>query len=66
MRQNSHLRRAKKVCDEFKLSHSVAYLNGGEDYELLFTVSKKHEKKIDNSEHLSIIGSCVKRKMIIV
>jgi len=53
---------AKKVCDEFKLSHSVAYLNGGEDYELLFTVSKKHEKKINDSEHLTIIGSCVKKK----
>ena len=53
---------AKKVCDEFKLSHSIAYLNGGEDYELLFTVSKKHEKKINDSEHLTIIGSCVKKK----
>jgi len=53
---------AKRVCDEFKLSHSVAYLNGGEDYELLFTVSKKHEKKINDSEHLTIIGSCVKKK----
>jgi len=53
---------AKKVCDEFKLSHSIAYLNGGEDYELLFTVSKKHEKKINHSEHLTIIGSCVKKK----
>ena len=52
----------KKACDEFKLSHSVAYLNGGEDYELLFTVSKRHEKKINNCEQLTIIGSCVKKK----
>ena len=52
----------KKVCDEFKLSHSVAYLNGGEDYELLFTVSKRHEKKINDSEFLTVIGSCVKKK----
>jgi len=28
----------------------------------LFTVSKKHEKKINDSEHLTIIGSCVKKK----
>ena len=52
----------KKICDEFKLSHSVAYLNGGEDYELLFTVSKRNENKINNSEHLTVIGSCVKKK----
>ena len=52
----------KKVCDEFKLSHSVAYLNGGEDYELLFTVSKRHEKKINDSGFLTVIGSCVKKK----
>ena len=52
----------KKVCDEFKLSQSVAYLNGGEDYELLFTVSKRHEKKIENSEYLTVIGSCIKKK----
>ena len=53
---------AKKICDEFKLSHSVAYLNGGEDYELLFTVSKRHEKKINESEYLTVIGSCVKKR----
>ncbi len=50
------------ICDEFKISNSVAFLNGGEDYELLFTVSKRHKKKIENSEHLSIIGSCVNKK----
>jgi thiamine-monophosphate kinase len=52
----------KKACDEFKLNHSVAYLNGGEDYEVLFTVSKRHEKKIINCEQLTIIGSSVKKK----
>ena len=52
----------KKACDEFKLDHSVAYLNGGEDYEVLFTVSKRHEKKISNCEQLTIIGSSVKKK----
>ena len=56
------LNETKKVCDEFKLSYSVAYLNGGEDYELMFTTSKRNEKKINNSEHLTIIGSCVKKK----
>jgi len=52
----------KKVCDEFKIEKSVAFLNGGEDYELLFTVSKRHLKKIEKSEYLSVIGTCVNNK----
>ena len=56
------LEETKNVCDEFKINHSIAFLNGGEDYELLFTVSKRHEKKIVSSEYLTIIGSSIKKK----
>ena len=50
------------ICNEFKIPNSVAILNGGEDYELLFTVSKRHKNKIKNSEYITIIGSCVNKK----
>ena len=56
------LEETKNVCDEFKINHSISFLNGGEDYELLFTVSKRHEKKIVSSEYLTIIGSSIKKK----
>jgi thiamine-monophosphate kinase len=38
------------------LNPSVAALNGGEDYELLFTVDQKHYDKIKNHLDLTIIG----------
>ena len=46
----------KKACDEFKLNHSVAYLNGGEDYELLFTMKQADYDKITMQEEISVIG----------
>jgi len=52
----------KQVCEEFKISPTIAALNGGEDYELLFTVPKKFKKKIEDSNYLSIIGSCLNKK----
>jgi thiamine-monophosphate kinase len=33
-----------------------------EDYELLFTTSKKNLKKIQQSDYLSVIGTCVNKK----
>ena len=52
----------KNTCVFIRATPRNRGLNGGEDYELLFTVSKKHKKKINDSEHLTIIGSCVKKK----
>tara|TARA_B100000989_G_scaffold53432_1_gene35801 strand:- start:798 stop:1850 length:1053 start_codon:yes stop_codon:yes gene_type:complete len=52
----------KKVCEEFKIDYSTASLNGGEDYELLFTTSKRNLKKIKQSQFLSVIGTCVNNK----
>ena len=52
----------KKVCDEFGINPTVAALNGGEDYELLFTISKKNSKKISDNPLFRILGSCTKKK----
>ena len=45
-----------RICEEFKLNTTTAVLNGGEDYELLFTVDQKEFDKIKNHPLLSIIG----------
>jgi len=42
--------------DEFNIVPTVAALNGGEDYELLFTVSQGDYEKIKNIEEVSVIG----------
>ena len=52
----------KNVCDEFKINPTVAALNGGEDYELLFTISEKKSKKIIDNPLFTILGSCNKKK----
>ena len=44
------------TCEEFKLNPLTAALNGGEDYELLFTINQKHFDKIKNHPYLTIIG----------
>jgi len=45
-----------KMADEFNMDPLVCALNGGEDYELLFTVPVKQFEKIDKVEDVSIIG----------
>lgn len=52
----------KNVCNEFNINPIVAALNGGEDYELLFTVSEKNSKKIIDNSLFTILGSCTKKK----
>lgn len=44
------------TADEFDILPSVAALNGGEDYELLFTVKLEEHDKIKNLEGISVIG----------
>lgn len=44
------------ICEEFKLNSTTVAMNGGEDYELLFTVSQKDYEKIKNHPYLTIIG----------
>lgn len=44
------------TCEEFEINPITTALNGGEDYELLFTVSQNDFDKIKGNPHLSIIG----------
>ncbi len=45
-----------KTCEEFKINNTTAALNGGEDYELLFTIEQNDFEKVKGHPHLSVIG----------
>ncbi|MBR1770092.1 MAG: thiamine-phosphate kinase [Bacteroidales bacterium] len=45
-----------KTLEEFKILPETAALNGGEDYELLFTINQKDYEKIKDHDNISIIG----------
>lgn len=47
----------EKMCREFNIPPVVAALNGGEDFEMLFTIELKNYEKIKNNKIFSIIGS---------
>ncbi len=44
------------VCEEFKLNSTTVALNGGEDYELLFTMKQEDFPKIKGNPNLTVIG----------
>lgn len=44
------------ACEEFEVDSTTIALSGGEDYELLFTVSQEDFPKIKANPHFSIIG----------
>ena len=44
------------VAHEFKIDPTTFALNGGEDYELLFTISQKDYDKISELEKIAVIG----------
>lgn len=44
------------VCEEFKIDSTTVALNGGEDYELLFTISQDDYPKIKANPHFTVIG----------
>ncbi len=44
------------VCEEFDLNSTTVALSGGEDYELLFTISQNDFDKIKGNPHLTVIG----------
>ena len=47
------------ACEEFELNSTTIALSGGEDYELLFTVSQEDFPKIKGNPHLTVIGHIV-------
>jgi thiamine-monophosphate kinase len=46
----------KKTAMEFEISSATAALNGGEDYELLFTIAQSDYEKIKDIMGISVIG----------
>ena len=44
------------TCEEFKIDSTTIALNGGEDYELLMTISQNDYPKIKANPNLTIIG----------
>lgn len=50
------------TCEEFKLDSTTIALNGGEDYELLFTISTEDFPKIKGNPHLTVIGHMTHQK----
>jgi thiamine-monophosphate kinase len=44
------------TCEEFNIDSTTVALNGGEDYELLFTISQEDYPKIKANPSLSVIG----------
>tara|TARA_Y100001968_G_scaffold333117_1_gene394229 strand:+ start:2358 stop:3410 length:1053 start_codon:yes stop_codon:yes gene_type:complete len=47
---------SQKVCKEFQINPVICALHGGEDYELLFTLSQKDYQKVTHLEALVPIG----------
>ena len=44
------------VCEEFDIDSTTVAINGGEDYELLFTIKIQNFNKIKANPHFTIIG----------
>lgn len=44
------------TAEEFKMDPTTIALNGGEDYELLFTIKQEDFPKIKGNPHLTVIG----------
>lgn len=44
------------TCEEFNIDSTTIALNGGEDYELLFTINQDDFPKIKGNPNLSVIG----------
>ena len=44
------------TCEEFNIDSTTIALNGGEDYELLMTISQKDYPKIKGNPNFTVIG----------
>lgn len=52
-----------KVCEEMQLNATTVALNGGEDYELLFTIPLGDYEKIKNHPDFTVIGHMTEANM---
>ncbi|MDY8135087.1 thiamine-phosphate kinase [Aquimarina sp. 2201CG5-10] len=50
------------TCEEFKINSTTVALNGGEDYELLFTIKQEDYPKIKANPNLTVIGHITDEK----
>jgi thiamine-monophosphate kinase len=50
------------VCEEFNLDITTIALNGGEDYELLFTIKMEDFDKIKHNPNFTVIGHMTEAK----
>lgn len=50
------------IAEEFNLNGVTCALNGGEDYELLFTIAQKDYDKIKANPNMTVIGYMVDKK----
>ncbi|WP_130829490.1 thiamine-phosphate kinase [Prevotella rectalis] len=51
------------ACEEFNMNLTTAALNGGEDYELLFTIPIEEHAKIEQVENIHQIGYITEEKL---
>ena len=51
------------MCEEMNMNLTTAAMNGGEDYELLFTVPITDHEKIEQMEGIKLIGHITKREL---
>ena len=50
------------TCEEFDIDSTMVALSGGEDYELLFTISQEDFPKIKGNPNLTVIGHMTEEK----
>ena len=50
-----------KTSMDFNINPTVSALNGGEDYELLFTINQKDYERIKNDPKITVIGHITKK-----
>ena len=51
-----------KAAMQFEISSTTAALNGGEDYELLFTIAQKDHEKLKDVMGISVIGHMTEKQ----
>lgn len=50
------------LCEEFSMNTTTVVLNGGEDYELLFTIPIEDHEKVKHNPNLTVIGHITEPK----